>query len=408
MIGLDRACLATATTAVLISVSNAQSPPCLLNDASCLQREMRGVCWEQQQSLEPCLAWLEMMANIGGSMDSGVRMLVAQGYVGLSNLYMLVEGEHLTAERSGMSASRARARDLYREILSEDPTNAGALTGLAGLIDNLDETIELLRQRVAIDAADTNGLLLLAEFLDRSGELLEAAELRERIYMMQSDGGRDQRLASEAVSSYEAAGATDRAAELRARVRADYRLDDKLQDLERIDAESPARSRAILTELCTNELAVLFGPDPCLDGIDRVAAIAETAGTIGEELAEAAVDGIQIAVRAWRLHASSPDLRRRLLSTMDRMFMWMNESAHRYAVYAQVTDDPAQRLRSMESAVALAPDDGAIVFGLGLAYLEERRIDDGVDLLERSRDLLPPEAQSTVDLLLQQAQTAQR
>lgn len=197
---------------------------------------------------------------------------------------------------------------------------------LVNLAETQEERVRGLRDVVAVAPSPFN-LELLARAVDdgtREGSL-EAGALYERAYemaMSSRPGDYALRFARFAIFNYEQqAGVVERSERLRARAARDYGVTAMLDATANPTAVDAARLDTILQDLCREKPLAVFGPKPCLEGIDRVVAAADRARAAGEEnrfgetLAAAMITA---ASSGWHLDMVDRDWRRRFEAALER------------------------------------------------------------------------------------------
>lgn len=190
---------------------------------------------------------------------------------------------------------------------------------------------------------------------------------------------------------YEQTGLLGELDSFRARVRIDWRTDELIEIATSPRGTTPEQARAALMQLCSEAVLLVFGADPCLNGIASVASAASDPARVGaQQYAEAAADAMNVAREfGWRLQSADAIWRSSFEDTLEELIEEDYATPRIFQVHALVTTDSAKRVESMESAAALAPSDGEIAFGLGLAYADAGRKEEAIRSLRIAEQLLP-------------------
>jgi hypothetical protein len=288
-------------------------PNCALTDRACVDENYPRMCFEAGATPKSCVEWLRQFEK---SPNLDVRSSVAAIYgLGVGSWGANISEPDIDD----------RTAELIRGVLAEDPSNVGALLGLATIAPTNDERVAALRRVVAVDP-NPMSLKFLASALARdNANLAESAALLERAYeaAMQGSGGPYAwHFARDAVTEYEWAGLPDRATQLRKRFERDLGLDAKLAQVVHAEAVEPARLNDVLGELCSELIFQTIGAERCLAGIAHV--VAATDGSTGVDkarLAKSASDAMFLAARRGDLLSEADhSWRTRFESTLQRYF----------------------------------------------------------------------------------------
>ncbi len=374
----------------LSSVLRAQELGCALADSWCLQRLQTEMCRVEGATIDSCSTWLQALERSPTATHSNVRLSMAAANVGLARL---------TADETERAQYRDRAGEIYRSVVRDDPANPRGWLGLSSLAEVREEREYLLRQAVGTDPTDDGLLQLLADVIV---DPIERADVWEQAYSVAPTEIRMLYFAGLAVPAYERAGAADRAAALRDRVRTDLRLDARFSDLSDPGATSPDRVGAALEEACKSEILAIFGANTCLENIQAVLAAAEedTAFLLS------ASRGILVAARGqggrW-LELEDPQWRQRFESTLEALMDTGMAPQSVYTTLAFITQSTEKRVRTMRAAAGRFPLDCEIAFGLGLAELDAGNRSEAIQALSQARDLLPESRHEFIEQMLNRA-----
>jgi tetratricopeptide (TPR) repeat protein len=398
----EYACLLSpfAAAALLYSTTTTGfSPDCSADDSACLTRGYEAACRIPERATpESCDIWLKNLEAHEFAEQPAWRIAAAVAY-------------HSLAEKSSSpelaEEYRERSARLYQDVISTYPTGPAAseaYIGLSALTDDLDEYVELMRRAVAANPNSAFALEFLSHSLEQRGsesDMREAASFLEAAYADRSDP-KKWYLGLRTVRLYEAVGELDRAQNFQKRMYSDSGFAEmeiefgSLDDIERVEST--------LSRACNDSLVALFGMDTCLKGIESVVqgVTAEQDSERQQLLADAASSGMQRAAVAPGVaaeeHAS-------FKATYELFISLGIHSAKVYEAWSNYLADPDQAISALEKAVKLAPDDGALVYRLGLFYLEQERWETAIDTFEKARPNLP--AGFSRELLEMQLQRAE-
>src|SRR3954469_19676423 len=141
----------------------AQEFVCGLADAQCWQREHEKMCRDVGATATSCSAWLSRLEKSPNAEHPGIRLTAAAANVALGDF---------SADPSARAQFRDRAREIYRSLVRDDPTNASALLGLSNFTPNTEERLSLMRRAVESNPTDSGLIELL-------GRALSASDLAE-------------------------------------------------------------------------------------------------------------------------------------------------------------------------------------------------------------------------------------
>lgn len=372
----------------LSSVLRAQDLGCAPTDALCWDRQQVEMCRVEGATIDSCSNWLQALEQSPAAVHPNVRLSMGSANFGLAGM---------TSDETERAQYRDRAKQIYRAVVEDDPANTGAWLGLSSLAETREQRANLLREAAATDPTDDGVLGLLANVLF---DPLERAVVLEQGYSVAPTETRKLYFARNAVTAYEIAGAADRAAALRARVRTDLRLDDRLGDLADPKAASPDRVGVALEEACKSDMLQIFGAASCLENIQTVLEAAE------EDTAflDSASRGIQVAARGslW-LQIEDPQWRQRFESALDALIDTGVAPVSAYTTHAFVTQSTERRVQTMRAAAVQFPLDGEIAFGLGLAEFDAGNRSEAIQALSQARDSLPESRHEFIDQMLSRA-----
>ena len=241
---------------------DAMAAQCATTDSVCHQQRYEIACAERPVKKETCTAFLR---ELEGRPDAGaatVRLTIAWTLDALADL----GGDGQSSDQL-----RERSTGIYRAVLADDSTNIQAMYGLSARTQDAQERARLLRRIVAIDPRQVIALRSLANMVARPGDsagLLEAGQLFERASAAQSNLNK-WHLAAEAISAYQAAGASDRAASLSRRARQESQIQSMTDALGSASTD-PARTSKILSTLCYSAAMEVLGAEDCMHGIKSV------------------------------------------------------------------------------------------------------------------------------------------
>ncbi len=235
-----------------------------------------------------------------------------------------------------------------------------------------------------------------------SASLLEAGQLLERAYAAQSNPQsklNKWHLAAEAMSAYQAAGASDRAASLSRRARQDSQIQSMKDALGRASTD-PARTWEVLSTLCYSAAIAVLGAEDCMRGIksvvDKIEALRDRA--IAQQLAEKASVAMGTAAQAEsQLQDVDPQWRNTFAGMLESLIARGFGSAPVYGAYAFITPVASKQLQALEQVVRMVPDDAGSAVRLGLAYLNRGRWDEAADQFRRAKKLAPESQHRELD-----------
>lgn len=369
---------------VVLPTAGTYSQPleCGAEDYTCLARSYELACREPSTAATTCEAWLERLEAHAFADQPAWQLAAAAAYYSLSEWSEATNATQELRERSTMLLENVLLEQESGRFASE------AYLGLAAWTDDLDENIALLRQALLADPSNAPAAETLARLLATRGSepaLLEAAEAMESAYLAQRDPKR-WHLASSAVALYESAGETSRAQRLKERVFAESGMNQLLDRLEELD--DAARAKGLLGQACNVDLVALFGADRCLRGIESVASAVGLEQDLESQqrLAEAATIGMTSVINA---PGFDSDEEARFRAVYETFISLGVRSAEVYEAYSHLLDDPILARLALEEASDLAPQNGQLLFRLGLAYLNEGMWQKAIASLEKAEPLLP-------------------
>lgn len=383
-----------AVAATWVGLANAQSiSSCPASDLPCIENSFALACRMEESTHETCSAWLRELEASPIAESPNARLTAASAYTTLSE----------TSEAPEDSVRfQAEASRILRDLVAENPADVQALLGLARRAPTPEERIAILERIVEVDPSYAFGWEALADAVDDSekpNDLIQSAQYLENAYNILTDE-KKWYIASDAISRYRRAGSADRAGDFMERVRVDFDLDRKLDQFRDVSHLPPSLRAEMLRSICSAPAINIFGGTSCLDAVGAVVEFVKEAPNTQFALT-AAEDSADAMVRAaesgWRMDGEIPDWHQTLLTWMDEIVDSGKVSAPLYVAQARLARDKLQRLLAMQEAARLAPLDGEIAFGLGLAYLDLERWDTATAELTRARNLLPEERRKAID-----------
>ena len=374
---------------------NAMAAQCATTDSFCHQRRYEIACREPAATKETCIAYLREME---GRPDAGAAT------VRLAIEWTLDAVAALGGDGQSSDQLRERSTGIYRALLVDDSTNIQAMYGLSARTPDEQERERLLRRIVEVDPGQVIALKSLASMVAQTGDsasLLEAGQLLERAYAAQSNLNK-WHLAAEAMSTYKAAGASDRAASLSRRARQESQIQSMMDALGSASTD-PARTWAILLTLCNSAAMEVLGAEDCMRGmksvVDRIDAMRDRA--IAQQLAEKAAVAMGTAAQAEsRLQDADPQWRSTLAGMLESLIARGLGSAPVYGAYAFITPVASKQLQALEQVVRMVPDDAGSKVRLGLAYLNRGRWDEAAEQFRRAKKLAPESQHGELDYYL--------
>jgi tetratricopeptide (TPR) repeat protein len=387
-------------TLAWMTAARAQVAACPLSNGDCLQKTFEQACTGGPSAAAKCEDWLSALKQSPVAGEIRGKLLAGAAYVALA------DGSEDPQDRTDF---QDRAREIYREVVAQDPTNIDAITGLATLAGSRAERVELLRRRLELDPNNIRSLEFLSSALSSDGskgDIAEAAALTEEAYALQPAGGKKWQLAATAVSQYERAGMPAKAQDLRSRASTDFGLDEVSAELARPELLDGDRLRTQLTSVCTLPILYIIGAHPCLDAINKAseAAIAPRMSSVVPQLVAAVSVGMRSAAEfGGALGAVEPNWRSKFETTLEGFLIGGIATRETFGAYAVITPSREKRLQTMKAAVEKFPEDGELALGLGLAYLDVGDREEAIMNLSRARDLLPPASRPHIDNLIRGA-----
>lgn len=384
------------------SANDTESWDCGADDSVCLSQSYEMACrLPESATTATCAAWLEHVETHEYSDQPAWQNIVAAAY------YHLAESSESPDRADEYKTHSSR---LLHNIISRYPSGPhayDAYIGLANLTEDPNERIRLFRQAVAADQNHAFAPAMLARQLARTGseaDLIEAAEFMRQAYLVESDPSKWY-LGRSTVGLYDAAGQTDKAEEFRRRIYIDSGMEDAEFDFQALaDAQHVERT---FTRVCNDNLVALFGKETCLSGIDSVveAVKQEQDPEQQRRLAEAATEGMTRVANAPGIGTDEV----KLFSATYEMFISLGvRSSKVYDAWSQRLEDRDLAVSALERAVELSPQDGALVYRLGLAYLGQERWGDAIRTFEKARQNLPAGfSREILDMQLQRAEAGQ-
>jgi tetratricopeptide (TPR) repeat protein len=380
-----------------VGVAHGQGLNCGASDVDCFQRDVDQACHTAESTTASCDAALERVAASPARGNLDMRLMVGAGNFALSEL---------ANEPAAKATYRNRARDAYTSIVSEHPTNASALVGLATLAETSQERIAVLRRALVANPTDLYLYEALSETLSRTGNSSEAAALTEQAYELESQQEKKWNLAEVAVLRYEDAGQTPQADAMRNRVRQDYGLKGVSAQLAHPESLDPDQLTSMLTSVCSLPIAYIVGATTCLDSLKTSADLVSRTrdNRVAVKLADGASTAISSSVEIeGMLNEADPNWRKRF-KEMTRGFITAGAISQKtLSAYGAVVSDPKERVDDMKAAAARFPDNGELAAALGLAHLDYGNRDDAIRSLSRAKQLLPPDRQQSIDQVLNEA-----
>ena len=374
---------------------DAMAAQCATTDSVCHQRRYEIACAERPVKNETCTAFLRELEARPDASAATVRLTIAWTLDALARL-----------GGDGQSSDQLRERStaIYRAVLADDPSNIQAMYGLSARTPDEQESERLLRRIVEVDPRQVIALRSLASMVAQTGDsasLLEAGQLLERAYAAQSNLNK-WHLAAEAMSAYEAAGASDRAASLSRRARQESQIQSMTDAIGSASAD-PARTWEILSTLCYSAAMEVLGAEDCMRGIksvaDKIDAMRDRA--IAQQLAEKAAVAMGTAAEAEsRLQKADPQWRNTFADMLESLIARGFGSAPVYGAYAFITPVASKQLQALEQVVRMVPDDAGSAVRLGLAYLNRGRWDEAAEQFRRAKKLAPASQHGELDYYL--------
>jgi tetratricopeptide (TPR) repeat protein len=360
-------------------------------------------CRVSNATAQSCTDWLRDLEVLSGSGEPAVHRNIGATYLALADL---------TRNRETKQRYREGAFRTYENVVKANPSDVLALLGLANASASRQERIKYLRQVVAVQPKQIVGLQSLASELTEVGgpeELLEAAELLKRAYFAQT-GLNKWHLAASAKLRLVEAGNEEGVEALQKRVRSDIGADRLLSEL-----ASPTISETSASDylglLCYRPVVSVLGATDCLSAIEtaieRVTATSQTDRAKSQTLAESIVSAMEtVAMAQDELSQADPAWRAGFASGVERLVAAGYGTSNIHRAFANFAKDPAQRLRSLERAAALAPHDGGVAVRLGEAYLEQGRETEAAREFRRAKSLLPESQHQALDYYLKRTEEA--
>jgi tetratricopeptide (TPR) repeat protein len=374
---------------------DAMAAQCATTDSVCHQRGYEIACREPAATKETCTAYLREMEGRPDAGAATVRLTIASTLDALADL----GGDGQSSDQL-----RERSTGIYRALLADDSTNIQAMYGLSARTPDEQERERLLRRIVEVDPRQVIALKSLASMVAQTGDgasLLEAGQLLERAYAAQSNLNK-WHLAAEAMSAYQAAGASDRAASLSRRARQESQIQNMTDALVSASTD-PARASEILSTLCYAAAMEVLGAEDCMRGIkivvEKIDAMRDRA--IAQQLAENAAAAMGTAAQAEsQLQDGDPQWRSTLAGMLEGLIARDFGSAPVYGAYAFITPVASKQLQALEQVVRMVPDDAGSAVRLGLAYLNRGRWDEAAEQFRRAKKLAPEIQHGELDYYL--------
>jgi tetratricopeptide (TPR) repeat protein len=351
---------------------------CGVDDEACYARAFGAACAARQATQATCTALAQQLV-----VRADANEPKALNYLAFA-LKAMADRSTIQVERS---AFLAQAKAAASKLLAQHPDHAGGYFTMAILTDDVDEQVKLYARAVELSPSSAIARKQFAGILlkrGQSGDLVRAADQLERGYGLERQGQSRLKLelAASAVEANRLAGRPDRVVSIRSSVRANAGVDRLLDELMSGSRMSLARASENLELLCDESLIRIVGSEDCLSGVDNVGqrlanssepktqslAIAER---IGDLMGLANISPSNAADKKsreiWRSQF------RALLATIRSRGLG---SARVDLAYANLVDDNILKLRSLERAVQLAPNDRVALVRLADTYRDTSRFDD--------------------------------
>lgn len=394
--------------AVPLYQSKAQQLECGADDRQCLQDAFEQACGRPQTLEGPCLAWLRSVEEHPLAPSPEWRLIAAAGYRLVARYAASEDDTERYIEQS---------RSIYLQLLArwrDGPYAAQAYVGMAGLTDDIDELISLVRNAVQADPSNANTRFGLAQSLrtrGRAADYAEAADLYREAY--EADAPPKYYSAANALRLYMMTGRTAQAETFRGQIARDTSMADFAEEvISPRFAQNLEHAEVVLDTACATYIIDIFGPATCANGIDTlVTATRQTASIPARQsIADLAAGAMG------RLNASgvgSPEEQ----SQRDYKFGsilrgWIDTGVATARVFVQWAHNPGSDLNesvsAFERAVELAPDNGQYRYWLALGYMEQGRFDEAIEGLRIARETLPENvglSPESVDAQIRRAQS---
>lgn len=360
---------------------------CARGDSACYtQQHARACSIRNQATPESCLEWIGSLEDRASSGDRAALRAQADAYGYLATLLTRGDGVQVNSAHSAIKK--------YRELLSTDSQDVGAMGGIATLTEDTDERIQLLRDVVRLNPhpISVNALLDALRNLDTTASVLEAAMVADDIQRT-LEGGMKWVYAAQAYKLYLAAGEAGRASALRQGAREELAVPAVLRELSANQAASPDRAVQLLDSICHPQVARTIGAQPCLDALEVV--VPSLGKRADRREAQRLAD--RIAAIIWQLTneaglalaESDPDWHPRVMDLLDSIPAQGLGSLATWMMTSRVDREPAGRSRALEQAVSIAPDNASLLAELALAYWEQERRDEALAFYRRAKAVTP-------------------
>lgn len=382
---------------------------CGAGDATCYQRQYEAACAMRGFAIsEACSSWIAAVKGSARPDDRAAGLILGVAHMQLAMLH---------PDAATKARNREDSRQLYRELVESDPTDADALLGLSTATEDVSERIEILR-RAARLKPESYLAEIFAETLTRRGrpeDLLEAAESLERLYELSNKIPSWGRTAGRAANLFEQAGNHERARNLRERLRRDFNIEPLLSELERLGTTDPARTEGILKTLCDSDTATGVGAEYCLRGLDiALAALPISTDRLqAQRIADSSaliIMNVSAAQHSHLFSKADQHWAARISRQLDFLAQHRIESAVTLRARAQLEPDWPGRIPILERAMQLAPGDYAVLEPLAMIYRAQRRFDEALAMYVRMRNLptTPPALRQRIDENIQSLERARK
>lgn len=342
---------------------------CSLDDSGCLDSQVIRQCRDRTAAtIQSCTAWIQSI-QVRIRPDDTVAMREIAGAHTWISMFLAMDAREQSFHRNS-------ARAIYAAMVEKDAGDTDALMGMATVAESENERIDLLRKIASITPMAFASDLLAQALLRRDGanDVLEAAEVLEAYYRLLPKGI-GWRIAAQAASHYERAGAPDRSRYIRDRIREELDATSLMAELQKIPETSSSRVAQVLEKLCDADVVAVLGATICLEGLSEIPGTLTKFPDRGDGAQFAEVVGRQVwatgTTSGWVPVTSHENWQ----STISRIFTEMEaegiESPLLLVSRAMLSEpDLDQKLRLLDRASQLvAPDDGTTLRLLADMYM---------------------------------------
>ncbi len=398
---------------LIAPLSLPQTLECGEDDRECLEAGFSMACGQIATGAsleESCLIWVEQVQEHSLAQHPEWKLIAGASYRLLADI-----------AESGEARGRFRERSLYlyQEVTATWPGTryaSQAHLGLAGLADDLDESIALLEEAWRLDPENTAMPSILARWMEiraRTTQLASDFGAAADMYRLAYSTRGGWNTASNALRMYELADDSEQAEQFRSEVASDSGMSEFAEEVTSAEFSVHLdRVEEVLGTACHSWIVAIFGPETCANGINTLVTAIRVTPFLSDR--QAMVDVGAEAIRRLTVAEGVSEAERRQFSQLFGTILreWIDAGAATAAAYVRWArheeSDLDESLLAYERALELEPENGQYRYWLSMAYMSQGRFDDAIENLLIARDTLPDNVGisiESVDARIRQAES---